>query len=221
MTNPPENIEPCSPTWLVALDCAGTDTRIRPLPVHPRSLETMSVPEQVFAITDFERVARGLPPFAEMTARLDALAQVGANTEHDPMTTQELEVERWWGSTWGDGSTSALDQMYRWLYRDGLYTSQIGGNLACLHEGDPGCWGHRDNLLHTAIACQVGQAGCGRQCLTGRTPALLMGAAIDAKLTDGSITTFEEVTCGGTPSEVTYTWAEARARATAPTPPAT
>ncbi|MGH9919089.1 MAG: hypothetical protein ACRD6W_09515, partial [Nitrososphaerales archaeon] len=198
--NPSSNIAPCSSTWVVAINCARAHEGIGPLPVDLQALETMSVPEQLFALTDYERVARGLPPFSAMTSRLDATAQIGAVHAVDPPLVA-VPASSWAGGVWSGGIPSALGAMYEWMYQDG-FTAVHGINVDCPVSGAPGCWGHRDNILHPALTCSK------------RSPSLTVGAAEDRAVANDSIAMTLLISCSGTPGTVTYTWSQAQAAAT-------
>jgi hypothetical protein len=205
--NPPSNIAPCSSTWLAAIDCARVDEGIGPVPVAPSALDSMTVPEQLFTLTDYERVARGLPPFTTMTTRVDSTAQVGANEGGDP-PLGSLDSGAWAGGVWAGGLKSAAEAMYEWMYADGLFTPSGGGNVDCQQPGDSGCWHHRDNILRAAQSCS-----------TGKSPALALGAATNRSVDGGSMAMTLLISCSGVPGAVTYTWAQAQARANGRPPP--
>ncbi len=109
--------------------------------VLPVGFAQMTVPEQLFAAVNLERVDRHLPPLAGLTTELDANAQRGADDADDPPDPGRgyaLDDAEWAG-----GSSNGLDAVYGWMYEDG-YDS---GNLDCVHRGASGCWGHRKGLL--------------------------------------------------------------------------
>ena len=106
---------------------------------------------------NLERVDRGLPAFAGLTAALDQNAQEGADEADDPPDpgrAYDLDDAEWAG-----GSSNGLDAVYGWMYDDGFDS----GNLDCLRHGAAGCWGHRKGILDDF----------------GSGPNLVMGAAID------------------------------------------
>ena len=50
----------------------------------PSNYPSLTPPEQLFVLTDLERIDRGLPPIAGLAANLNAYAQAGANAHTDP-----------------------------------------------------------------------------------------------------------------------------------------
>jgi len=105
----------------------------------PRDYGSLSTPERLLAITDLERVDRGLPPVLGLTRGLDAAAREGAVRETDPIGPEGYS----WASNWAGGARSPLFDDFVWMYDDGAGS----GNGDCQHSGDPGCWGHRHNIL--------------------------------------------------------------------------
>ena len=82
----------------------------------------LTTAEQMFALTDLERVARNLPPVDAMTTQLDNVAAGGANNLGDPsLSGWQLTGGKGaiaWDSNWAGGlSTAGAD--YFWLYSDG------------------------------------------------------------------------------------------------------
>ncbi|HWC33953.1 MAG TPA: hypothetical protein VG650_03905 [Mycobacteriales bacterium] len=121
----------------------------RPRMVLPRNYDSLTVAEQTFVVTDLERVARGLKPFAGLTRPLNAASHAAAAAKVDPMPVvsllRALGVTEY-GSIWA-GDFGPLASDYDWMYNDGYASNGI--NLACLTPQSPGCWGHRDNILGT------------------------------------------------------------------------
>jgi hypothetical protein len=109
----------------------------------PAGFDTMTVPDQLLAITNLERSARGLTQVAGRSAALDSIAQDGADNDADPA----LPTSPWRGdseaSNWaGAGNSVLLDDFY-WMYDDGLGSP----NGDCTAADTTWCWGHRDNIL--------------------------------------------------------------------------
>ena len=50
----------------------------------PSNYPSLTPPEQLFVLTDLERIDRGLPPITGLAANLNAYAQAGANAHTDP-----------------------------------------------------------------------------------------------------------------------------------------
>lgn len=64
---------PCVTAALKAIDSARAREGVRAM-VLPSNWYTLSVAEQIFVLTDLERVDRGLPPYLGMVAVSDAAA---------------------------------------------------------------------------------------------------------------------------------------------------
>ena len=125
--------------------------------VLPSSYASDPVPIQQLIIADEERGDRGLSQFAGLDPALDTAAQTGAQENADPAVPAGYEDN-------GGGSNFALDFTplgadFAWMYNDGYG----GTNLDCTSPTDPGCWGHRDNILGpwTTTGGQTAQMGDG------------------------------------------------------------
>lgn len=105
----------------------------------PRGFAKLSRAEQLLAVSDGERVQRGLAPALGLTGQLDAAAHAAAITEQDPLGPAGYS----WGSNWVGGVRSPLFADFLWMYDDGPGS----GNSDCARAGEPGCWGHRQNIL--------------------------------------------------------------------------
>ncbi|MBU6495633.1 MAG: hypothetical protein KGR42_04350 [Acidobacteria bacterium] len=109
--------------------------------------------EAAFALTNLERVSRGLRPAVGLSVRLDEVAQRGAIAHTDPSVNPFGAISPLgsvWAQTIGPSVPNALAHSDAgWLYSDGPppYDSTLAYNIDCAHVGDPGCWGHRDILL--------------------------------------------------------------------------
>jgi hypothetical protein len=144
----------------------------------PKDFATLSVPSQLLAISDIERVDRHRRPVLGRSASLDKLAQQGANQDRDPSFPSPFTGSTG-GANWaGAGNSALLDDFY-WMYDDGPGS----GNLDCQHKGDPGCWGHRHDIIDAYPA------------------RLVMGAAVAYKTNDGTSMT-EEFIGGDTGDQV-------------------
>ena len=109
--------------------------------------------EAAFALTNLERISRGLTPAAGLSVPLDGVALAGARHDTDP-SVQPLGSLSPLGSVWAQalGPTSSDALLHAdagWLYSDGPppYDSSLAYNIDCPRAGDSGCWGHRDILL--------------------------------------------------------------------------
>ncbi|MGH9019277.1 MAG: hypothetical protein ACRDY1_16120, partial [Acidimicrobiales bacterium] len=119
------------------------------LSLNLSAFEAMTVPEQLFVITNLERTDRGLPAISGLTSQLDSVAQTGASNNGDPDLTASTLTGgasvRSWASVWAGGTSNALGSDYYWMYDDGPGSS----NGSCTSPSAPACWGHRDALLGT------------------------------------------------------------------------
>jgi hypothetical protein len=105
--------------------------------VLPGNYSSLNLTQKMIAVSNAERTIRGLPAVVE-TAANDRLAKKGAKASTDPIGPSGHA----WGSIWA-GVADPLAADYLWMYDDG----PGGINLDCQHPGDPGCWGHRHNIL--------------------------------------------------------------------------
>ncbi len=182
----------CLGAVLAAVDRARALEGVRPM-VLPSDFGQLTVPEQIFVAVDLERVDRGLPPFAGLTASLDADAAVGAGKSLDPPVPGGATISA--DTEWAGGSDNGLDAVYGWMYDDGAGS----GNLDCPHAGAAGCWGHRQGILDDF----------------GTVGTLQMGAAFaptaDTSAGDVGGTSMAAVLAvtDGTPGPYVYTWAQA------------
>ena len=140
--------------------------------VSPMSLPStwgmLTPPEQLFVLTNLERIDRGLAPIAGLAANLDAYAQAGANAGTDPRFPPYAKSG---GSTYA--STSELGtSMALWMYDDGASSPNVG----CPSAGAPGCWDHRQVNLGQYAAPALMGVGYGH----GTTQLFVGGDTVDA-----------------------------------------
>jgi hypothetical protein len=133
-------IDACESAAIPDFDAVRQTEGLPPL-VLPNDFDTLSVPEQLLAITDIERVDRGLPPVPALSSAINALAQEGANARSDPPFPTPLTGDAA-NSNW-DSVSSALLADFDWMYDDGVGSP----NGDCPAAGQPGCWGHRHTIL--------------------------------------------------------------------------
>jgi hypothetical protein len=148
----------------------------------PRNFAHLTRTEQVFVLTNLERVTRGLWPLWGMTQSLDAIARAGAENHADPVDPSATTS---WASNWFSG-TDPAQAMFGWMYQDG--PGAWGENLDCPTATASGCWGHRRNVL--------GDFG----------PFGLLGAA---DLAAGGTTEIMLWSAAPPRTGVVYTWAQA------------
>ena len=152
----------------------------------PTGFSALSPAEQLFVITNLERVDRGLPPVAGLAANLDGYAAYGAATDTDPGFPPYTDGG---GSLWS-GGPNLWRAWQSWMYDDG-YSSGGTSNEACTSPSAPLCWGHRDIILGQDPApTLMGAAVSGAGAYGGSVAALLVGGdTVDApSFTWGQVT---------------------------------
>ncbi len=193
-----DDSQACNADVVKAIDNARSVLEGMPsLSLNLSAYDAMTVPEQIFVITDLERTDRGLAPVAGLTTQLDTVAQTGATDGTDPELSSSTltggATVTSWASIWAGGTANPLGSDYYWMYDDGPGSP----NGSCTTPTSPGCWGHRDAILGTFATC--GQA------------EQYMGAG-DAATGSGyspSLAAIVVGACGPTPSDVVFTWAQA------------
>jgi hypothetical protein len=198
LSNPLVNTQPSSSDWLTSINSARASEKVGPMNLSEPMLTSLPLPEQVFIVTNLERVDRGLPAISYMTAQLNADAQQGADAASDPGFPSTLSggsPVNQGGSIWA-GVNSSLEADYYWMYDDGWSVPPSPTtNADCTTPLASGCWGHRDNILESFAACSAGP------------PTLSMGAAYSSTASSGgSIAAVMIATCGPTPTDITLTW---------------
>ena len=126
----------CDTEAIANINSVHTGEGLGPITL-PGNYSSLTINQQVIAVSNAERASRGLPAVVE-TAKYDRLATQGARTSSDP----NGPAGHAWGSIWA-GVADPLAADYLWMYDDG----PGGINLDCVNPGDPGCWGHRHNIL--------------------------------------------------------------------------
>ena len=133
----------------------------------PSTWNSLTPPEQVFVLTNLERIDRGLPPIAGLAANLDAYAQAGANAGSDPRFPPYASYG---ASTYASTSTIGV-AMTLWMYDDGANSP----NVDCPGAGAPGCWDHRQVILGEYAAPALMGVGYGH----GTTQLFMGGDTVD------------------------------------------
>jgi hypothetical protein len=197
------NAPSCVSYVLRALHAAWANEHLGAL-VLPTNWFSLSDPEQLFVLADLERIARGLPPYLGLNAKLSAAAQRAANADGDPSLAPGFAVAHdrngapRMGGTWASGMT-AVGADFIWMYADGWGgNSAATANTACTSPSAPGCWAHRDELLGDAPRFN---ASVGLGCWTCE-----MGAGFAVRGGTGSYVDLLERPAHGTPP-MTFTWA--------------
>jgi hypothetical protein len=157
--NPPTNLEigslpsycygtkrlpTCENGVIYYLDQARATMGLGPYAL-PANFLMMSPAQQMFILSNLDRIAYALPPIEGLTDGLDLAAEEGARSDSDPEPS-EAQLGRpyvGWASNWAGAFPSTMEAYFFWMYADG-YGS---GNDACKAPADSGCWGHRRNIL--------------------------------------------------------------------------
>jgi hypothetical protein len=194
-----DDSESCNTDVVKAIDKAlAVLESMSSLTLKLSAYDAMSLPEQLFVITDLERTDRGLAPLAGLTTQLDNVAQTGAANGTDPdlssTTLTGGATVTSWASIWAGGTSNPLGSDYYWMYDDGPGSP----NGSCTPSSSAGCWGHRNAILGTFATCGQPQQYMGAgESSTGSSygpsfAAIIVGA------------------CGPTPTDVVFTWAQAQ-----------
>jgi hypothetical protein len=199
----PNDTAACNASILRAIANARKTESLAAIPgsFNLTAFDKLSAVEQIFAIADIERTARGLPPMAGITTQLDAIAAKGAAGQKDPTTTLPLRLATGgsattFGSNWAEGTANALGADYYWMYDDGLNSP----NSSCTKSNARACWGHRKNVLF-----DWENSGF---CKSGSKINLLMGVGEATSKVDfsPSITEIFVNDCGALPTDMVFTW---------------
>jgi hypothetical protein len=181
---------------LVSINAArASEEGLAPLSFITARFARLSVPEQVFVVSNLERTTRGLYPATAMVKRLDTIATTAARRDQDP-----VDNGRGYSSVWSSAPLTlgqyAFFADFGWMYDDGPPPQYIFRNVDCATAGQRGCWGHRDNILSRPLK---GSHGCASQLVTG--------TGFDSRTPDGpSLTQIFEVACSPLGSSAAFTW---------------
>ena len=134
-------VGPGCPAGLGMLDALRASEGVVPMSL-PSNFGSLPPQQQIFVLTNLERVDRGLAPIAGEASPLDSSAQAGANQGRDPSSPPYGSS---WGSNWASGP-NILWAFQTWMYQDG-WGGSGSVNGSCTSPSAPGCWGHRDNVL--------------------------------------------------------------------------
>lgn len=161
----------------------------------PANFLSMAPDQQMFILSNLDRISYALPPVAGLNAGLSADAAKGAEENRDPEVdfSKSSSFAFIYGSNWAGSFSSVMMTYFFWYYSDGFES----GNADCPTATSPGCWGHRRNIL---LALPTPSKG----------PEVLysMGAA---KTTDqgNSYAQLIVVTDPSNPPPYYYSWAQA------------
>jgi len=201
-TSGPDDSAACNATVIKAIDDARKAEPLAPLPktFSLTAFDRLNADQQIFAIADIERTARGLAPIAGLTAQLNHIALVGAAGQSDPSASLPLRLTGgglayMYGSNFAEGTADPMGADYYWMYDDGLHSP----NADCTVSNQSGCWGHRKNIL--------GDYSKVTYCPSGSAIHMVMGAA-DVKhgvVFSPAITEIFVNDCGALPA-MDFTW---------------
>jgi hypothetical protein len=118
--------------------------------VLPADFEDLSAADQVIAVTNAERVPRGLPAWHGPVPALARMAGQGVATDQDPNGPAGTT----WASNLATGVLTVLEADFDWMYNDG----PGGSNAGCTVTAPSECWSHRANIL-SPWAGTIGAAG--------------------------------------------------------------
>ena len=156
-SDPPRN----TPLWRLPYSCRNAPTakpcidagvyyldRARArvgLPAYklPADFPSLTPPQQMFILTNLDRIAYGLPPIPGLTAELnhDALAS-GVWRADDPYPSNPARLHTWWPA-WAGAFYNAPMAYETFVWNDGLGST----NPRCTPTDHSRCWGHRHSVL--------------------------------------------------------------------------
>jgi hypothetical protein len=99
----------------------------------PSNFRSLSLPQQLFVLTNIERVDRGLWPVLGESSRLNSVGARSGMIGNDVLSCSSCYGSANWGST-----RNQLWSHFLWMYDDGPGSPNTAGD-----------WGHRHNILVT------------------------------------------------------------------------
>jgi len=129
----------CVASALADINAARVAEGVVPMTL-PGDFDSLTVPEQLLVLANLERVDRGLLAVTGLSANLDSSAAAAAVSDNDPPLPPYGGAA---SANWAGGYASPLEADFLWMYDDGLGSN----NDDCTSAGDPGCWGHRHDIL--------------------------------------------------------------------------
>jgi len=185
-------------------DARRAQEGLGPLVLNVARYNRLSIPDQLFVISNLERVSRGEVPIYGLWSVLDTVAATGARlgTDPEPPVGWTSGFASIWGDVLPERTQVALASDFEWMYEDGpppLYGNSV--NTACLHAGEWGCWGHRDNILEKSVGNSV----------RGGPLVLLAGASGGVRNYHGMASLAMDFTWASAVPKtgIVYTWARA------------
>lgn len=185
----------CTNAVVVALDKARAKLGLGAYAL-PVDFDALSGEQQLFILSNLDRIAYGLPPIRGLSPTLAPAAASAMTADVDPDPTSLLSglTTYAWTANWAGEWPNAADAYYEWMYDDG-YDAGETSNIDCTSATASGCWVHRRNVLSLA------EAG-----------TLSMGASVGIDAQGHSSYTMTLVWTPSTKwTSYDYTWAQARA----------
>ena len=195
----------CEQVEIANIDTALASEGLGPL-VWPSALYSLPLGQQLFIVTNEERLARGLGPISGMATEADANALAGAQAAQDPQGQQLPGVIASFGNWAEDYGPLASD--FDWMYNDGPGSF----NVDCPSSGSAGCWVHRNDILaNTEMAPLIAPNGyvwvAGAACVPNTSMTFLSNCDLEYALVPAASLSYD------------FTWTQALAAgAGAPTP---
>jgi hypothetical protein len=167
-SNALDNSQTCNADVVKAVDNARTSLEsMSALSLNLSAYEDMTVPQQLFAMTNLERTERGLAPIAGLTTQLDSMwlrrsANDNSDPEHDVVDLDGRgHGQRRGRSIWAGGTSNALGSDYYWMYDDGP-NSPNSDHVRPSNRG-PAAGVTVNVILGTFATCATGRAVHGRR----------------------------------------------------------
>jgi hypothetical protein len=130
----------CEAAGIQYLDAARANLGQPPYAL-PGTFTSLPPIEQVFVLTNLDRIHYGLRPITGLAAVINRDAAAGVRNQTDPQPSSR--VWNAYTSNWAGGYPNILLAYGGWMYDDGLGS----GNLDCTANNTSGCWGHRHDIL--------------------------------------------------------------------------
>jgi hypothetical protein len=124
----------CETAVVAGLDSAHTALGLGTYPL-PADFDSLAPEDQLFILSNLDRVAYGLPTISGLSPTLDSAAQVGVADDADPDPAPDLPPNLGsygWSSNWAGSFANALLAYYDWMYDDGVGSP----NIDCQSAGD-------------------------------------------------------------------------------------
>jgi putative transposon-encoded protein len=166
----------------------------------PSNWSSLTGPEQLFVMTNLERLSRGEAAIPNLVNTYNAAIQTGLTNDADPSLSG---LPGHSGGIWAGAYPNVTSAIGGWMYDDG----PGGSNLDCTTPTAPGCWGHRDNIVSDPANF-------------GSNPTEMdAGVGTDSSGHVDYDATFDTNTNAPAPANIVFTWAQEEAIINPPTNP--